>query len=187
MAARVAADQIIKKWLAPALAGGAAATQSEDADAIFAGLAAKGANSAEMPLMGPGFASGFGPQREGSSAAMNGFEPFPVYDPTPVSQRNQDIMFAGPLGALGGSFSGGADAYGMVGDGTMQSGQSLARLIYGLMTGEEWDGATSSAGEVIQQGVDATQQQLGDYVENKTGSKVLGFGAKWLPYFMAPL
>ena len=44
MVAKVAADQIIKKWLAPALAGGAAATQSEDADAIFAGLAAKGAS-----------------------------------------------------------------------------------------------------------------------------------------------
>lgn len=46
MVAKVAADQIIKKWLAPALVGGAAATQSEDADAIFAGLAAKGANKA---------------------------------------------------------------------------------------------------------------------------------------------
>ena len=31
---------------------------------------------------------------------MNGFEPFLVYDPTPVSQRNQDVMFAGPLWQL---------------------------------------------------------------------------------------
>ena len=46
MAAKLAADQIIKKWLAPALVGGAAATQSEDADAMFLGLAAKGANKA---------------------------------------------------------------------------------------------------------------------------------------------
>ena len=46
MVAKVAADQIIKKWLAPALVGGAAATQSEDADAMFLGLAAKGANKA---------------------------------------------------------------------------------------------------------------------------------------------
>lgn len=44
MVAKVAAEEIIKKWLAPALAGGAAATQSEDSEAIFAGLAAKGAN-----------------------------------------------------------------------------------------------------------------------------------------------
>jgi hypothetical protein len=44
MVAKIAADQIIKKWLAPALAGGAAATQSEDADAVFASLGAKGAN-----------------------------------------------------------------------------------------------------------------------------------------------
>ena len=75
----------------------------------------------------------------------------------------------------------------MVADGTMQSGQSLARLIYGLMAGEGWDGATSSAGEVIQQGVDATQQRFGDYVENNTGDEVLGSWAKWLPYAMAPL
>jgi hypothetical protein len=44
MAAKIAADQIIKKWLAPALVGGAAATQSEDADAGFASLLAKGAS-----------------------------------------------------------------------------------------------------------------------------------------------
>ena len=149
--------------------------------------AAGAANSAEMPLMGPGLASGFGPQQEGSTASMNGFEPFPVYDPTPVSQRNQDVMFAGPLGALGGSFSGGADEYGIVADGTMQAGQSLARLIYGLMTGEGWDGATDKAGEVINQGVDATQQQFGDYIESKTGDEVLGSWAKWLPYALSPL
>lgn len=39
-----AADAILRKWLAPALVGGAAATQSEDSEAVFAGLAAKGAN-----------------------------------------------------------------------------------------------------------------------------------------------
>ena len=149
--------------------------------------AAGGANSAEMPLLGPGFASGFGAQQEGSTASMNGFEPFPVYDPTPVSQRNQDVMFAGPLGALGGSFSGGSEEYGIVADGTMQAGQSLARLIYGLMRGEGWDGATSSAGDVIQQGVADTQQQFGDFVTDKTGDSTLGFYAKWLPYAMAPL
>lgn len=148
---------------------------------------AAGANSAEMPLMGPGFASGFGPQEEGSSAAMNGFEPFPVYDPTPVSQRNQDVMFAGPLGALGGSFSGGAKEYGIVADGTMQSGQSLVRMIYEMMTGGGWDGAKEGAQQVINQGVDATQQQFGDYVENKTGDEVLGSWAKWLPYLASPL
>lgn len=149
---------------------------------------AGGANSAELPpLMGPGFASGFGPQEEGSSAAMNGFEPFPVYDPTPVSQRNQDVMFAGPLGALGGSFSGGADEYGIVADGTMQSGQSLVRMIYELASGNGWDGAKEGAQQVINQGVDATQQQFGDYVENKTGDEVLGSWAKWLPYLASPL
>ena len=41
-----AADAILRKWLAPALVGGAAATQSEDSDAMFLGLAAKGANKA---------------------------------------------------------------------------------------------------------------------------------------------
>lgn len=46
MVARVAAEEVVKKWLAPALVGGAAATQSEDADAMFLGLAAKGANKA---------------------------------------------------------------------------------------------------------------------------------------------
>ena len=44
MVAKVAADQIIKKWLAPMLMGGAAATQSEDSDASFASLGAKGIN-----------------------------------------------------------------------------------------------------------------------------------------------
>ena len=39
-----AADAILRKWLAPALAGGAAATQSEDADASFLGVLAKNAN-----------------------------------------------------------------------------------------------------------------------------------------------
>ena len=38
------ADQIIRKWLAPALAGGAAATQSEDAEGSFIGVLAKNAN-----------------------------------------------------------------------------------------------------------------------------------------------
>jgi hypothetical protein len=45
VAAKAVADQIIKKWLAPALAGGAAATQSEDAEGSFLGLLARGANS----------------------------------------------------------------------------------------------------------------------------------------------
>jgi hypothetical protein len=44
MVAKVAAEEILKKWLAPALVGGAAATQSEDAEAVFAGLLAKGAS-----------------------------------------------------------------------------------------------------------------------------------------------
>jgi hypothetical protein len=44
--ARQGAEELLKKWLAPAVVGGAAATQSEDADAIFAGLLAKGANKA---------------------------------------------------------------------------------------------------------------------------------------------
>lgn len=41
---KVVAEEIVKKWLAPAAVGTAAATQSEDADAIFAGLRAVGAN-----------------------------------------------------------------------------------------------------------------------------------------------
>lgn len=41
---KVVAEEIVKKWLAPALAGGAAATQSEDAEAGFASLMAKGAS-----------------------------------------------------------------------------------------------------------------------------------------------
>lgn len=44
MVAKVAADQIIKKWLAPAAVGTAAATQSEDSDASFLGVLAKNAN-----------------------------------------------------------------------------------------------------------------------------------------------
>ena len=122
-----------------------------------------------------------------TSPAERGFSPWPEYDPTPVSQRNQDVMFAGPLGALGGSFSGGAKEYGIVADGTMQSGQSLARMIYEMMTGGGWDGAKEGAQQVINQGVDATQQQFGDYVENKTGDEVLGSWAKWLPYLASPL
>jgi len=158
-----------------------------NAMALAMAAAAGSANAEEGSLLGPGIPSGFGPQQEGSSSKLNGFEPFPVYDPTPVSQRNQDVMFAGPMGALGGSFSGGADEYGIVADGTMQSGQSLLRLIHGLVNGEGWDGAKASAGKVIDQGVDATQQQFGDYVEKKTGDEVLGSWAKWLPYLASPL
>lgn len=44
MVAKVAADQIIKKWLAPMLVGGAAATQSEDAEGAFLGVLAKNAS-----------------------------------------------------------------------------------------------------------------------------------------------
>ena len=155
--------------------------------ALAGAAGASAASAEEGSLLGPGIASGYGPQEEGSSAAMNGFEPFPVYDPTPVSQRNQDVMFAGPMGALGGSFSGGADEYGIVADGTMQAGQSLVRMIYEMMTGGGWDGAKEGAQQVINQGVDATQQQLGDYVTDKTGDSTLGFYAKWLPYALSPL
>ena len=44
MSAVSAADAIIKKWLAPSLVGGAAATQSEDAEGSFLGILAKNAN-----------------------------------------------------------------------------------------------------------------------------------------------
>jgi hypothetical protein len=69
----------------------------------------------------------------------------------------------------------------------MQSMQAGGRLLFGLMSGEGWDGATNSAGKVINQGVDATQQQFGDYIEDKTGDEVLGSWAKWLPYALSPL
>jgi len=39
-----AADAILRKWLAPALVGGAAATQSEDAEGAFLGILAKNAS-----------------------------------------------------------------------------------------------------------------------------------------------
>jgi len=123
----------------------------------------------------------------GGTSEANGFAPWPEYDPTPVSQRNQDIMFGGPMGALGGSFSGGMDEYGTVADGTMQSMQAGGRLLYGLLSGEGWGGATDNAGKVIQQGVDQTQQQFGDYISDKTGDDTLGFYAKWLPYLVSPL
>lgn len=164
-----------------------AAPNNAMALALAAAAGASAANADEGYLLGPGIASGFGPQEEGSSAAMNGFDPLPVYDPTPVSQRNQDIMFAGPLGALGGSFSGGADEYGIVADAPMQAGQSLVRMIYELASGNGWDGAKEGAQQVINQGVDATQQQFGDYVTDKTGDSTLGFYAKWLPYLASPL
>ena len=41
---KLVAEEIVKKWLAPAAVGTAAATQSEDSEAIFAGLKAVGAN-----------------------------------------------------------------------------------------------------------------------------------------------
>lgn len=44
MGAVSAADAIIKKWLAPSLVGGAAATQSEDSEGSILGVLAKGAN-----------------------------------------------------------------------------------------------------------------------------------------------
>jgi hypothetical protein len=158
------------------------------AGAGAAAVAGSGAASAgEEPLLGPGIPSAFGPQGESQTPEQRGFTPSPVYDPTPVTQRNQDVMFGGPMGALGGSFSGGADEYGIVADGTMQSMQAGGRLLFGLLGGEGWDGATNSAGKVINQGVEATQQQFGDYVENKTGDEVLGSWAKWLPYAAAPL
>ena len=156
--------------------------------AAAAAVAGSGAASAgEEPLLGPGIPSAFGPKEEVSTSAERGFTPSPVYDPTPVTQRNQDVMFGGPMGALGGSFSGGAAEYGIVADGTMQSMQAGGRLLFGLMSGEGWDGATNSAGKVINQGVDATQQQFGDYIEDKTGDEVLGSWAKWLPYALSPL
>ena len=99
-------------------------------------------------------------------------------------------MFGGPMGALGGSFSGGADEYGTVADGTMQSMQAGGRLLWGLLSGEGWDGATDSAGKVINQGVDATQQQFGDYIEDiypGPEAKALGLAAQYLPYAMSPL
>ena len=152
--------------------------------------AAAGAGSAkgeEFPLLGPGIPSAYGPREEGSTPEQNGFTPLPDYDPTPVMWRNQDVIFGGPMGALGGGFSGGADEYGTVADGTMQAGQSLVRMIYEMMTGGGWDGAKDGAQQVINQGVDATQQQLGDYVTDKTGDSTLGFYAKWLPHIASPL
>ena len=156
--------------------------------AASAAAGAAGSTKAEeFPWEGPGVPSAYGPREEGSTPEQNGFTPLPDYDPTPVMWRNQDVMFGGPMGALGGGFSGGADEYGTVADAPMQAGQSLVRMIYEAMTGGGWDGAKDGAQQVTNQGVDATQQQLGDYVTDKTGDSTLGFYAKWLPYALSPL
>ena len=158
-----------------------------NAMALALAAAAGKANSAEGYIdLSPGTASALGPNLEGSTAEANGFPAFPVYE-EPISRRHQDVVFGGPLGSLGGTFTGGAKEYGHVMDGTLQSGQSLFRLIYGLMTGEGWDGAKSSATDVVNQGVEATSEQFGQYVEDKTGDEVLGFYGKHLGSLLSPL
>lgn len=65
--------------------------------------------------------------------------------------------------------------------------QGLSRAGYGLLSGEGLDTALSRGADVVNQGVEETARQLGDYVFDKTGSPELATGAYMTGILSSPL
>jgi hypothetical protein len=149
------------------------------ATAATAAAGSGAANSAEgYTQLGPGFASGFGPQQEGSTPAANGLPSWDRYEtgpshglPTPTWGDVGESLFS-VLGA------------------PMAGLQGLARGAYGLATGEDVVTAGAEAahmmgsrhkgkGGIMTPGTDSAEgwKRYGDYTEdsfNKSGAVTPG-------------